>query len=131
MPLRPIPSPTNAMSTRRHVPPPRDYVDDPVKFGRAEQPRWAVPEGGSYPQMRIAQAQHLLAWIVYAHGNPNASRTIAARAGISVKTWSDYSLGKSWMRQDAVASAVLTLLGGEQLPNSLSRETAPESSRRP
>ncbi|GAA1970974.1 hypothetical protein GCM10009798_34690 [Nocardioides panacihumi] len=93
------------MSTPTRKLMPRDYATDPLVFGRLEALSWVLPEDGTEADLRIAQAQHDIAWTIYASGQRGLVAAITYRGRFSVKTWSDYSLGKSWMSRQAYAAA--------------------------
>lgn len=79
-------------------------------FGRAADPGWVCPVDGSDGDLRLARAQHDVAWAIYRLGERTLARAIAGRAGVSVKSWSDYSLGKTWMSREAFAAAAATVV---------------------
>lgn len=98
---------TASPSTR--WPRPRDYAVDPSMFGQAATMSWAMPEHGNDAGLAVARAQHELAWIIRHRCGRGASTDIARRAGISRRTMSDYTLGKSWMSRVAFAAAAAEL----------------------
>jgi hypothetical protein len=99
-------------------PKPRDYVDQPLLFGRSREIRWIIPPvAGSDAEQVLAMTQHAAALAIHHRGDTTAARRVSARFGFSVQTWSDYLLGKSWMAVPGFAAATALLL--EQLDEAL------------
>lgn len=97
------------MPPTRRTPIPRDYVAEPLAFGRRNPLAWVMPDGGSEEGLRLAQAQHSVAWAVHGLRDRRASGQIARYGQFSVQTWSDYCLGKAWMTRQAFAAAAVLI----------------------
>ena len=69
-----------------------------------------MPAAGTVADLRLAVAQHEIALAIHEHRDRSASRRMGERFGFSQKTWSDYSLGKSWMSRAGFAAAATLLL---------------------
>jgi len=82
-------------------------------FGRSADVSWRLPAAGEEVDRQLAMAQHAAALHLYLRKDPTAARRVGERFGFSIKTWSDYTLGKSWMSRRALAGAISLLLEQE------------------
>ncbi|WP_157605838.1 hypothetical protein [Phycicoccus sp. Soil802] len=99
-----MPTTRRRLDQRRLLP--RDYLLDPHHFGRADDPKWVLPEGGDLVSQRVAEVQHHIAKEVGGRRSPGLARVVTARFEFSKQYWSACLLGKAWMGETVLAAAV-------------------------
>ena len=92
---------------------PRDYLVVPAHFGRSPAAVWRQAPAGEELAGAIARVQHEVALAIHSRRDPSAARRMSVQFGFSVKSWSDYTLGKSWLTPAAWAAVATLLLEGQ------------------
>jgi hypothetical protein len=83
---------------------PRDYFDDPNRFGRIRHLAGRVPPGGDPVSARVAALQHRLVWAWQARGRKPSTSELGGLFGFSKSTWSRVILGQRWMGETIMAA---------------------------